>query len=570
VTIFHQAPASDVVDASTEAGNPVGLTTHVALIATTGNQTYIYATSNRLGCNIGASGLLRAATVEWVEAAINELPSPPGAQLIGASSGFTLLTGDETSLRSVVRSVTLRALKDAPGLAVAGAIAQRQGLSDTIRALAEQSTRLGNRPGGSTARFQRIPIVAGCGSSPFPAEHSDERLGLLSEIAYRQYEYRKNSLTKLGKQLSERLRLHRNPSADDARPEQNADPAGQQEVFVFPENLDQLEHLARRSSGARVSGSDSVGWIAVVHADGNGVGAQFLGLAGRVEKQTHDVHEAWGKYQLAYQRFSSELTAATETAAALALASVTPAGGTTPVIPLLVEGDDLTFVMDATVALRFTRKLLEEFEELSKDAAGALSEEFLNDLDLQALTTSGLTMKAGIAIVKPHYPFHAAYELSEQLMGNAKKGVLALRGRDPLPPSAIDFHMLADSSGADLDRIRSTRVDDQCNRLFAGPFLLRDRDDRDDAGVWSVNDLEEGINAFGAVDPSTGRRRVSASSVGEIRQQRFVSDAAAGAVLTRIGGLQLGKLQTDDVVGLKAKPTLIVDLADVAGLWGPS
>jgi hypothetical protein len=565
---------SDTSGAPTSAGE---LGTHLALISTSGNQSYIYGTSNRLGCNIGASGLLRAATVEWVHEAIETINKGCGSvDLIGASSGFTLVTGDENALGELVRAVTLRALEEAPGLAVAGAIRKRAGLAETIRGLAEEATRLAARPGGSTARFQRIPIVAGCGSSPFPAEHSKKPLGLLSEIAHRQYEYRTTSLKTLATTLNSRL--------NDS----------DQEVLKFPRDLDQLEGIVR--SGDTPGSSEPVGWVAVVHADGNGVGSLFLTLAGRVEEAIpHDLKEQWNLYREAYGKFSSALATATETAAALALDKVTPAGGTTPVIPLLVEGDDLTFVMDATVALGFTKVLIEEFTERSKGAVEELATCFTADggedsgaseyINLGKLSETGLSMKAGIAIVKPHYPFHAAYELSEQLATNAKSGVLRSKGEnDPLPPSAIDFHMLADSSGADLDRIRSTRRDGKRERLYAGPFLVRDASSRDassrdassrdassrdasNTDTWTVADLEAGIAAFAAVDPKTGRRRVSAAAVGEIREQRFISSAAAEAVLTRISGLDLGGLDQAEVIGAETKPALIVDLADVAGLW---
>jgi hypothetical protein len=56
---------------------------------------------------------------------------------------------------------------------------------------------------------------------------------------------------------------------------------------------------------------------------------------------------------------------------------------------------------------------------------------------------------AGIAIIKPHYPFHQAYHLAEQLMQSAKKS------KEILPSlSALDYHVLYDSSGVDLDEIR--------------------------------------------------------------------------------------------------------------------
>ena len=65
-------------------------------------------------------------------------------------------------------------------------------------------------------------------------------------------------------------------------------------------------------------------------------------------------------------------------------------------------------------------------------------------------------LKEGI-MIKPHFPFYVAYELAESLLKSAKKvknNVIHQETGNPLPCSALDFHIVYDSSGVELDSIR--------------------------------------------------------------------------------------------------------------------
>src|SRR5262249_20713404 len=83
----------------------------------------------------------------------------------------------------------------------------------------------------------------------------------------------------------------------------------------------------------------------------------------------------------------------------------------------------------------------------------------------------GLTACAGIAYVKPRFSFSEAYQMADALCGSAKwvKKVDARCG-------ALDFHVLHDSFGHDLDRVRDPlRVRDVSGarlRLWAGPGVV--------------------------------------------------------------------------------------------------
>lgn len=129
-----------------------------------------------------------------------------------------------------------------------------------------------------------------------------------------------------------------------------------------------------------------------------------------------------------------------------------------PAIPLVLGGDDLTIICDGQYAISFTKDFLTKFVEETKKPK--IQDIFPNGVDL------GIC--AGIAIIKPHYPFHQAYHLAEQLLQSAKKS------KDVSPSiSALDYHVLYDSSGVDLDEIRRKFKDFQVAR----PYIVSDETD---------------------------------------------------------------------------------------------
>ena len=81
-----------------------------------------------------------------------------------------------------------------------------------------------------------------------------------------------------------------------------------------------------------------------------------------------------------------------------------------PIRPILVGGDDVTFIIRADLALDFTSKFLAEFEKITQDKFKQF-----DSVELKTHLAEGLTACAGIAYVKESYPLHYALDLAEQL-----------------------------------------------------------------------------------------------------------------------------------------------------------
>lgn len=496
------------MSASTRPGQLANL----VLIETTGNQAFIFAT-NKLRENVGASELTARVGTRFVLDAIHAAGGPnlPGdtvsqirshlresafnrsvsdsnpVEVILAVSGMALLLVHDAAIgREIVQRVTLQALKEAPGLEVRGVVSEafdldRDDLHSEIRKVHRQFENVRSRLPGPATRFQRLPIIAECATSGLPATRSaDQRDGLAKE---ERKEYSSQIFAKLNAREGWKKR------ADDIREHH-------QVKLPLPDATTELEDL----------GCD---WTAIVHADGNGLGQVFLNFK-EASKATNN-----RDYIDKLRRFSLALDECTEKAFCQALSVFLPKRGVAPIVPLVLGGDDLTVVCDGRQALQFTKRFIDGFEEAT-----------CQHNDVKAILPEGVTSCAGVAIVKPHFPFFTGYQLAEELLKSAKK--LAKKNPSKLL-SAIDYHILYDASGPDLERIRSELTVDNCKTfLVSRPYVTT-------VGQGPVNrrwsDLVCRIDAVRASDDVEQRRRLPNSMLHELRESLFLGSDAADSRL---------------------------------------
>ena len=123
-----------------------------------------------------------------------------------------------------------------------------------------------------------------------------------------------------------------------------------------------------------------------------------------------------------------------------------------PVWPVLVGGDDLTFVCDGRLALDLTAAALAAFEEATVPELGRV------------------TASAGVAMVRSHAPFSRAYDLAERLCQEAKRrwgeSEQSQRG------CALDWHLGEVRPGESVSSLRKRQY--HGGALTARPMLLGD------------------------------------------------------------------------------------------------
>jgi len=545
-------------------------------IETSGNQAYIFA-SNRLRQNVGASELVLRSCSQWVLEAVKEkatgrrlwAPSVEdrtrrlrdralnphlGAggnrvEVVTATSGSAcLLTQDLQLGRCLVEAVTRRALREAPGLAVAGAVVEmrdRQGFQDAFQNANTELGRVRSRLPAPEARFRQLPIVERCRTTGLPAASYDVPFGTeppepLSAVARAKLAASRLTLSRLRAEswIEHRDRLARS-------------------LAELERGLEQAEER----------------WLAVIHIDGNGLGA-LLGRLGQAQLGRDRVEAVrWvstGLERVAVRAFDRALRAAVA-----AWEREHEKGSEFLVVPLVVGGDDLTVVCEGSLAMAFTIAYLRGFEAKSEEELGEL---------LQAVEVPRLTASAGVALIKPHYPFHAAYELAEQLAESAKLVKHHAPGR-----SALDVHLHLDTTDADLDRIRRRRRSHGPApvALWGGPYVLGPTTGDDLAAMHPLEQLGRVVRVLRQRED--GRPLVSSSLAHRLRaalaEGRGRADAELGRarraqpnaslwpeLLAAGDGRSLVRAlpEPTDKAGPEAEPayaTALLDALDLAGLW---
>lgn len=205
-------------------------------------------------------------------------------------------------------------------------------------------------------------------------------------------------------------------------------------------------------------------WIAIIHADGNGLGA----IVQKVGKNIAD-----------FRFFSEELDKATRKSAQEAYAEISATSKflperPIPIRPIVLSGDDMTVICRGDLALDLCRIFLERFEANTKSLAGILSkyQVFENGND-------HLTACAGIAFIKSSYPFYYGYDLAEDLCTRAKKDAKAGDvAQKKIAPSCLMFHKVQDSFIVSFDEISRRELNTGTASFEYGPYYLYEKKDR--------------------------------------------------------------------------------------------
>lgn len=215
-------------------------------------------------------------------------------------------------------------------------------------------------------------------------------------------------------------------------------------------------------------------WIAIIHADGNGLG---------------QIVQKIGKDAVKFKKFSEKLDKATTQAAVNAFKEVVEkeSQGIIPMRPIVLGGDDHTVICRADLAIPYVKSFINQFEKQTKEELGAtLTEENIFNGE------NKLTACAGIAFIKSSFPFYYGYELAEALCSRAKADAKdGLKDRE-LPASCIMFHKVQDSFVENYSDIvaRELKPQDDISLEF-GPYYLSRKEKR-----WTIDELLENIKVF--------------------------------------------------------------------------
>jgi hypothetical protein len=450
----------------------------LTLLDTTGIQEYIFG-SNQLAQNIGASELVERATSEWLVNAFDRLgishnitwSLEKGVQFTGAAipscqaeviyaggGNAVILFVDDNQAVQFIKSLTRSILGEARGLEIVSVRKPLQwgedGKGDSIAAVLADLRKQAfahklNHP--ASMPMPGLAVTAACAYTGLPAVGYNTDPALVGdEIAARMTKLMEKQL--ISKEVADKLR---------------AEPQGKERLHAI---LPQV----RKNNFGFVYDFDEFGdtgessYIAVVHTDGNNMSKRFDAIAknfGDVSNNRKYI-DALRALSLSVRERASQALNATVDYLIAGLKNSSRfqprrRGDTVllPIRPIVFGGDDVTFVCDGRLGLDLAATYLQQFSQ------GKMSDE------------KPVYARAGVAVVKTHFPFSRAYNLAEELAHNAKHAIRAYQqatGREDV--SVLDWHFSTTGVIRDLENIRGQ---DYCARtgksLLMRPIYLVDQ-----------------------------------------------------------------------------------------------
>lgn len=444
----------------------------VTVLDTTGIQPYIFG-SNRLRENIGASYLVSEATDDWVRNALDTLKAKIkqkiyafdpekqpeakpyiednelAAELVYAGGGNTLLLfSDKQYAVQFTQILSKRILEEAPGINLV-AVHQEfdwdsQSLYDVVQNLMKNDLDAKKRSRIPSSPLLGLGVTATCRSTQLVAVGESEEKFEDDEpyLISREIQKKLDAVPLANRQLREKLL---NTTSG---------------IYEFPFKTDYM---------GRSEGDSS--YVAVIHADGNSMGKRFQQFGEKLSNRNYII----AMRKLSHSVNQAGINALKKVVEVLVNSIEVDTDGKRkvkgkfeikdnylPFRPLVYGGDDVTFVCDGRLGLELAAIYLEALEK--------------------QIIADGKQIKAcaGICVVKTHYPFARAYQLSEDLCRKAKSFVKDERkeyGKEDF--SALDWHLAASGLIGSISEIRDREFQVPAGSLSMRPISLKKEIDSD-------------------------------------------------------------------------------------------
>jgi hypothetical protein len=455
----------------------------VTVLDTSGIQDYVFG-SNRLRENIGASYLVSQATNQWVKTALKFIqrkfkqkvfiPTQESlheihiedenvvAELVYTGGGnAVILFSDFKYAECFTKFLSTRCLKKAPSLNIVVAHNKdfefgKGEFKKTLNQLLEKDLAKKKRERVASSPLLGLGVTAACQSTQLPAVNtSEEYVDADEEDIYlisRESEAKLKAVPKANQRLIEKFAGTFNS-----------------DIYEFPYRTDYLGRSEGESS-----------YVAIVHADGNGMGKRF-------QKCGEGKSDEEAIVEMRKLSFSVEDAGINALKKVLEIINNSIKNGEIagqigkfnlkkskkgkyylPFRPLVYGGDDVIFVCEGRLGLELATVYLREFEKQQ-------------DIECKPLN---LTARAGICVVKTHYPFARAYQIVEELYGTAKKFIREERERldedNDYYCSTLDWHFAASGLMGSLGEIRQREYEVSAGKLTMRPIRLKEQDSDDD------------------------------------------------------------------------------------------
>jgi len=408
--------------------------------AVQGIQSFIFQT-NELADIVGASELVQDVCTKMFK----ELVGNSDEIIVQAAGNIKCIFHNEDACRKAVREFPKKVMEAAPGITVSQAVVEYSGnFKDAVDELEKRLRAQRNKPAKSlTVGLMGIERSRKTG---LPAVERERKDSVLDEG------------TKKKKEKNQTIEICQKSF-------------GVSDLPAHETPFD-IKDMTWRND-----------WIAIIHADGNGLGEIVRAIGSDAEK---------------LKTFSANLEKATQAAAAKTFATIQEdysingkwGSKRIPLRPVVLSGDDMTIICRGDIAFDYAKEFLKNFEAETKNIA--------TDKDGNAYS---LTACAGIAYIKSSYPFYYGYQLAEALCTRAKKDAKLDRMKEANggnAPSCLMFHKVQSSFVEDYDEIvkKELTANDE-HRFDFGPYYLTKQNER-----WTIERLEKNVKTLAGMGDS--------------------------------------------------------------------
>lgn len=393
------------------------------LIDTTSIQQYVFS-GNRLKENLGASFLVQ----DIYKSILNEVSVKPDKEGFVGGGNALLFFEDNIQAREFVKEWTRNLLIETPGLTTAIAISKESihgsDLDNPEKFQLFKKSIFKQLIDNKSSYFPQVTlsshgITADCKNTGLTMEDwldSGEDSGYYSSVSTSKLRAENDAMNKLSAEF----------------------PVN---GFKYTNDLEKLGSSKSEDSH-----------IAIVHIDGNGMGKRFE--ACKTLKEIQDLSDSLEKATI--ESFKDLLKHIVDNIENIKM-DIDLSKKIIPLRPIILGGDDLTFVCDGRLGIYFAKIFLEAFE--SKQVSDGKK----------------ITACAGVAITKLKYPFYRGYKLSEELCASAK----LKRKNNGGNGSWIDFHIAYGGISGELKEIRENFYKVPQGNLLLRPYNISEYNDKD-------------------------------------------------------------------------------------------
>lgn len=227
--------------------------------------------------------------------------------------------------------------------------------------------------------------------------------------------------------------------------------------LLIMDNLDFTKHFEKHRN------PDNKSFVAVAHIDGNSMGKNIQEFIRNLDQ---DPASTVATSLCQMKLLSQEIDKLYKEALVKTVKEVYEDQGKEVAFrPVIRDGDDITFIIEAKKAFEFVKTYITK-----------LSEEIKDEEAYPIMTGSGMKVSAGAGITFVHdkFPFDVAYDYAEQLCKSAKTKLKELSGDEKITESTscLDFQVIRSGMGDNIAEYREKRY--------------RFRDNKDDGDIYSL------------------------------------------------------------------------------------